>query len=48
MPAFTVSRLLVLIALVIFLLEAFKVGLLPGVEMIGLGLAVYMASHLVP
>ena len=47
MPAFTVSRLLVLIALVIFLLEAFHVGL-GGIEMIGLGLAVYMASHLVP
>ena len=47
MPAFTVSRLLVLIALVLFLLEAFHVGL-GGIEMIGLGLAVYMASHLVP
>jgi hypothetical protein len=47
MPAFTVSRLLVLIALVIFLLEAFHVGF-GAIEMIGLGLAVYMASHLVP
>ncbi|HLZ31256.1 MAG TPA: hypothetical protein VKV73_28395 [Chloroflexota bacterium] len=48
MPAFTVSRLLVLIALIIFLLEAFHVAVLPSVEMIGLGLAVYMASHIVP
>jgi hypothetical protein len=47
MPVLTVSRLLVLIALVIFLLEALHVGL-SGIEMIGLGLAVYMASHLVP
>ena len=47
MPAFTVSRLLVLIALVLFLLETFHVGL-AGIELIGLGLAVYMASHLVP
>jgi hypothetical protein len=47
MPAFTVSRLLVLIALVIFVLEAIHVGL-GGIELLGLGLAVYMASHLVP
>lgn len=43
---FTVSRFLVLIALVIFILAAFHVGF--GLEMIALGLAVYMASHLVP
>jgi hypothetical protein len=48
MPAFTISRLLVLIALVIFLLEAFHVAVGGSVELIGLGLAVYMASHLVP
>jgi hypothetical protein len=47
MPAFTVSRLLVLIALIIFLLEALHVGV-GQVELLGLGLAVYMASHLVP
>jgi hypothetical protein len=47
MPAFTVSRLLVLIALIIFLLEALHVGF-GTVELIGLGLAVYMASILVP
>jgi len=47
MPSFTVSRLLVLIALVIFLLEAFHIGV-SSIEMIGLGLAVYMASHLIP
>jgi hypothetical protein len=47
MRTFTVSRLLVLIALVIFLLEAFHIGF-GAVELIGLGLAVYMASILVP
>ena len=47
MPAFTVSRLLVLIALVLFLLAAFHVGL-GTVDLIALGLAVYMGSHLVP
>jgi hypothetical protein len=47
MRTFTVSRLLVLIALVIFLLEAFHIGF-GTVELIGLGLAVYMASILVP
>lgn len=47
MPAFTVSRLLVLIALVLFLLAAFHVGL-GAVDLIALGLAVYMGSHLVP
>ncbi len=47
MPALTVSRLLVLVALIIFLLEAFHVGL-GGIGLVGLGLAVYMASHLVP
>jgi hypothetical protein len=47
MRTFTVSRLLVLIALVIFLLEAFHVGF-GGIELVGLGLAVYMGSHLVP
>jgi hypothetical protein len=48
MGMFTISRLLVLIALVIFLLEAFHVAVGGSIEMIGLGLAVYMASHLVP
>jgi hypothetical protein len=48
MRMFTISRLLVLIALVIFLLEAFHVAVGGSIEMIGLGLAVYMASHLVP
>ncbi len=47
MPAFTVSRLLVLIALIIFALAAFGVGL-GGIGPVPLGLAVYMASHLVP
>lgn len=47
MPAFTVSRLLVLIALVLFLLAAFHVSL-GAVDLIALGLAVYMGSHLVP
>lgn len=46
MSADTVSRLLVLLALVTFLLEAFHVGI-GGVELIGLGLAIYMAADLV-
>jgi hypothetical protein len=47
MPPFTASRLLVLIALVIFILAAFSVGL-AGVSLVPLGLAFYMASLLVP
>jgi len=47
MRTFTVSRLLVLIALVLFLLEAFHVGF-GVVDLIALGLAVYMASLIVP
>ena len=43
MRTFTVSRLLVVIALVIFLLEAFHVGF-GGIELVALGLAVYMAE----
>lgn len=46
MPPFTVSRALVLVAFVIFILAAFHVFV--GLEMVALGLAVYMASHLVP
>jgi hypothetical protein len=47
MRTFTVSRLLVLIALVLFLLAAFRVGL-GAFDLIALGLAVYMASILIP
>ena len=47
MRTFTVSKLLVLVALVLFLLAAFHVGL-GTVDLIALGLAVYMASILVP
>ncbi len=47
MRTFTVSRLLVLIALVLFLLAAFHIGF-GAVDLIALGLAVYMASILVP
>ena len=47
MRGFTISRLLVLIALVVFLLDAFHVAF-GTIELIGLGLAVYMASHLLP
>lgn len=47
MPPFTVSRLLVLIALILFLLAAVHVGL-GALDLIALGLAVYMASILVP
>jgi len=45
MRGFTISRLLVLVALVVFLLDAFHVAF-GSIELIGLGLAVYMASHL--
>lgn len=44
---FTVSKLFVIIALVIFVLAAFGVGLGP-LNLIAAGLAVYMVSHLVP
>ena len=47
MRTLTVSRLLVVIALVLFLLAAFHVGL-GAVDLIALGLAVYMASLIVP
>lgn len=47
MPPFTVSRLFVLIALVVFVLAAFGVSL-GGVGLVPLGLALYMVSHLVP
>ena len=47
MRTFTVSTLLVLIALVLFLLAAVHVALGP-VDLIALGLAVYMASIIVP
>jgi hypothetical protein len=47
MRTFTVSRLLVLVALVLFLLAAFRIGF-GTVDLIPLGLAVYMASILVP
>lgn len=47
MPAFTLSRLLVLIALVIFALATVHVGIGP-LDGIALGLAVFMASHLTP
>lgn len=47
MPAFTISRLLVLIALIVFALAAFSVSL-GNVALVPLGLAIYMASHLVP
>lgn len=45
---FTVSRLLILIALVLCLLAAFHVSGLGAVDLVALGLAVYMASILVP
>lgn len=47
MRTFTVSKLLVLIALVLFLLAAFHVGF-GAIDLIALGLAVYMASILIP
>lgn len=47
MPAFTVSRLFVLIALILFVLAAFGVSL-GSVGLVPLGLAVWAASQLVP
>lgn len=47
MPPLTISRVLVLIALVIFALGAVHVGIGP-LDDIALGLAVYMAAQLVP
>jgi hypothetical protein len=47
MPAFTVSRVLVLVAVIIFVLAAFGVGF-AGVGLVPLGLAVWAASQLVP
>jgi hypothetical protein len=47
MPAFTISRLLVLVALIVFVLAAFSISV-GNVGLVPLGLAIYMASHLVP
>jgi hypothetical protein len=47
MRPITVSSVLVLIAAALFLLAAFGVSL-GAVSLVPLGLAVYMASHLVP
>lgn len=47
MPAFTVSRLLMLLAVVCFVLAAFGVAL-PLVEPVPLGLAFLAGAHLVP
>lgn len=47
MPPFTVGKLFVLVALVLFVLAAFGVALGP-VGLVPLGVAVYMASYLVP
>lgn len=44
---FTASRLLVVIALILFILAAFGVSL-PLVGLVPLGLAFFMASFLVP
>ena len=47
MPSFTVSRVLVLVAVILFVLAAFSVSLGP-VGLVPLGLAVFAASWLVP
>ena len=47
MRTFTVSRLLVVIALILFVLATFRVTALP-VDMIAAGLAFLAASFLVP
>lgn len=46
MPAFTLSRVLVLVALIVFVLAAFRIG--APLDLVATGLAVFMASHLVP
>jgi hypothetical protein len=46
-PPFTFSRLLVLIAVVIFALATFGVAL-GGLQMVALGLAIWAAASLVP
>lgn len=46
MPPFTASRFLVVLAMVIFVCAAFGVNL-GGLGLVPIGLAVYMASHLV-
>lgn len=47
MAPLTISRVLVLIALALFLLAAFGVSF-GAVGLVPLGLAVYMASHFLP
>lgn len=47
MPPFTVSKLLVLIGLILFVLAAFNVAI-GGVALLPLGLAFLAASYLVP
>lgn len=47
MPPFTVSRLMVLVAVILFVLAAFGVGF-GSVGLLPLGLAVWAASQLVP
>lgn len=48
MPPFTVSRALVLVAVILFVLAAFGIGAVGGVLTIPLGLAFWAASVLVP
>lgn len=47
MPAFTFSRFLILVALIVFVLAAFGVSL-GGLGLVPLGLAIWAAAHLVP
>lgn len=47
MPPFTVSRVFILLAVIIFVLAAFNVALGP-VGLVPLGLAVWAAAQLVP
>lgn len=45
---FTTSRLLALCACIVFVLVAFAVPLLPGIQLLALGLAFLAAAALVP
>ncbi len=46
MPPFTASRLLILIAVIVFVLAAFHVA--APVELVAAGLAIWAAAQLVP
>jgi len=48
MPVFTVSRALVLVAVIVFVLAAFGVGAGWPVLLVPIGLAIWAAASLIP